>query len=102
MAGEAEEVGRLLEAIDAFEAIEDDAACAAAVSEALKEWPKHHERLREIRQRRVQAMRAQGQTWQQIGDALGGITASRAQQIGAGLRGTKRPTKADTDAPPAE
>ena len=94
MADEPEEVQRLVEAIEAFEAIEDDEACAVAVSKALAQWPDHHSQLRELRQRRVQSMKAQGKTWPEIGKALG-ITAARAQQIGAGLRGSKRPPKKD-------
>lgn len=97
MADEPEEVRRLVEAIEAFRAIEDDAACAAAVSKALNNWPDHHSQLRELRQQRVQALKAQGKTWEEIGKLLGGITAARAQQIGAGLRGSKRPKK-----PPVE
>lgn len=93
MTDEPEEVRRLVEAIEAFEAIEDDEACAAAVTKALSQWPDHHSKLRELRQRRVQALRAQGKTWPEIGKLLGGISAARAQQIGAGLRGTKRPPK---------
>ncbi|MDQ0943292.1 hypothetical protein [Streptomyces sp. V1I1] len=93
MADEPEEVKRLLEAIEAFEAIEDDATCAGAVSRLLEQWPDHHSRLREIRQKRVQALKAQGKTWAEIGVILGGVTPSRAQQIGAGLRGVKRPPK---------
>ncbi|MCZ7413051.1 hypothetical protein [Streptomyces sp. WMMC897] len=81
-----------MEAIKAFEAIEDDAACASQVSRALDDWPSYHARLRELRQRRVQALKEQGKTWKEIG-ALIGVTASRAQQIGAGLRGAKRPSK---------
>lgn len=99
MADEPEEVRRLVEAIEAFEAIEDDAACALAVSQALKNWPDHHSKLRELRQQRVQSLKAQGKTWPEIGKLLG-ITGARAQQIGAGLRGTKRPPKKseETDA----
>jgi len=93
VADEPEEVRRLLEAIEAFEAIEDDTAAAIAVSRALELWPEHHSRLREQRQKRVQALKAQGKTWREIGEALGGISAARAQQIGAGLRGAKRPKK---------
>ena len=93
MADEPEEVRRLLEAIEAFEAIEDDAACASAVTRALDQWPDQHSKLRELRQKRVQALKDQGKTWAEIGQLLGGITAARAQQIGAGLRGTKRPPK---------
>lgn len=94
---EPEEVRRLVETIEAFEAIEDDEACAVAVSKALAAWPAHHSKLRELRQRRVQALREQGKTWGEIGELLGGITAARAQQIGAGLRGTKRPAKKESD-----
>ena len=94
MADEPEEVGRLVEAIEAFEAIEDDEACAVAVSRALAQWPDHHSKLRELRQRRVQSLKAQGKTWPEIGQLLG-ITAARAQQISAGLRGSKRPPKKD-------
>jgi hypothetical protein len=88
-----EEVRRLVEAIEAFEAIEDDEACAKAVSEALAQWPDHHSKLRALRQQRVRALKEQGKTWAEIGELLGGITAARAQQIGAGLRGAKRPPK---------
>lgn len=97
MADEPEEVRRLVEAIEAFEAIEDDAACAAAVSKALNDWPDHHSQLRKLRQQRVQALKAQGKTWPEIGKLLGGISGARAQQIGAGLRGSKRPKKAEPD-----
>lgn len=93
MTNEPEEVRRLVEAIEAFEAIEDDEACAAAVTQALGQWPDHHSKLRELRQKRVQSLKAQGKTWEEIGKLLGGISAARAQQIGAGLRGSKRPPK---------
>lgn len=91
MKDQSEEVRRLMEAIAALEAIEDDAACASAVTEVLNDWPAHHSRLREIRQRRVQALKAQGKTWQEIADVLGGIHPTRAQQIAKGMRGAKRP-----------
>ncbi len=90
-----EEVKRLLEAIEALAAIEDDAACASAVTLVLNEWPGHHARLREIRQERVQALKDQGKTWAEIGTILGGVHPTRAQQIAKGLRGTKRPTKGE-------
>lgn len=90
MADELEEVQRLVEAIEAFEAIEDDEACAVAVSKALARWPDHHSRLRELRQQRVQSLKGQGRTWAEIGELLGGISAARAQQIGAGLSGASR------------
>ncbi|WP_326780411.1 hypothetical protein OG481_09705 [Streptomyces longwoodensis] len=90
MADLPEEVRRLVRAIEAFEDIEDDEACAVAVSEALAQWPDHHSKLRELRQRRVQALKASGRTWAEIGQLLGGISAARAQQIGAGLSGASR------------
>ncbi|WP_328920667.1 hypothetical protein OG911_28095 [Streptomyces sp. NBC_00208] len=97
MANEPKEVKRLMEAIDALEAMEDDAACTAAVSEALRKWPSTHARLRELRQSRVQALRNQNKTWPEIAAIIGDVTAARAQQIGAGLRGSKRPPKKTDD-----
>lgn len=93
VAEEPEEVTRLVEAIEAFEGIEDDEACAVAVSRALNAWPDQHSKLRELRQRRVRALKDGGKTWEEIGRLLGGISAARAQQIGAGMRGSKRPKK---------
>lgn len=90
-----EEVTRLVEAIKAFEAIEDDEACAVAVSKALKDWPDHQVALRELRQKRVQAMKAQGRTWEEIGKLLGGITGARAQQIATGVSGARLRKKAE-------
>jgi hypothetical protein len=84
-----EEVKRLVEAIEAFEAIEDDEACAVAVSQALKNWPDHQVALRKLRQKRVQALRAQGKPWAEIGELLGGVTGARAQQIASGVTGAK-------------
>lgn len=102
MTDQPEEVRRLLEAIDALEAIQDDAACASAVTEVLNQWPGHHSRLREIRQQRVQALKAQGKTWQEIAVILGGIHPTRAQQIATGLRGSKRPPKKAERSPDEE
>lgn len=90
-----EEVRRLVEAIKAFEAIEDDEACAVAVSKALEDWPDHQVQLRTLRQRRVQAMKEAGLTWKEIGRRLGGITAARAQQIATGVSGAQRRRAAD-------
>lgn len=92
-----EEVLRFMDAIKALEDIDDDAACAKAITDVLKDWPTNHARLREIRQERVLRMKAQGKTWQEIGDALG-IHFTRAQQISKGIRGSKRPTKAEEQA----
>ena len=93
MADEPEEVTRLVEAIKAFEAIEDDEACAVAVSQALAHWTDQQPRLRELRQQRVQALKAKGKTWEEIGRLLGGISAARAQQIAAGVSGAQRRKK---------
>ncbi|WP_372352651.1 hypothetical protein [Streptomyces sp. KL116D] len=90
MADQPEEVTRLMEAIKAFEAIADDEACAVAVSQALQDLPDHQVQLRELRKRRVLALKADGKTWAQIGQLLGGISAARAQQIGAGVSGAQR------------
>ena len=94
MAKEPEEVERLLEAIAAFENMEDDAECTAAVSLVLKNMPSHQARLRELRQKRVQALKATGMTWQQIAEIIGDITPERAQQIARGHSGASR-KKAD-------
>ncbi len=92
MSKQSEEVRGLLEAIAAFAAIEDDAECTAAVSEVLRHWPTYHAQLRELRQARVRALRdGQQKTWPQIASIIGDVTPERAQQIGKGLRGTKRP-----------
>lgn len=90
MADEPEEVTRLMEAIEAFKAIEDDEACAVAVSKALTYWTQQQPGLRTLRQQRVQALKAQGKTWEEIGKILGGISAARAQQIAAGVSGASR------------
>lgn len=85
-----EEVSKFLDAVKALEEIEDDAACAKAITDVLHEWPNNHAKLREMRQQRVLRMREQKMTWQEIGDALG-IHFTRAQQIAKGLRGSRRP-----------
>ncbi|MEV2249383.1 hypothetical protein AB0I94_02300 [Streptomyces sp. NPDC050147] len=92
-----EEVRRLLEAIERLERMQDDEACAKAVTQVLDTWPDHHARLRELRQQRVQRLREAGKTWQEIGDLLG-VHFTRAQQIAKGMRGTKRPKKSDPEA----
>lgn len=92
MADQPEEVRRFLDAVNALAGIEDDAACAKAITDVLKDWPDSHARLREIRQQRVLNLRGEGKTWQEIGDIMG-VHFTRAQQIAKGLRGTKRPVK---------
>jgi hypothetical protein len=87
---EPEEVTRLVEAIEAFKAIEDDEACAVAVSKALTLWTDQQPEMRKLRQQRVQALKAKGKTWEEIGRLLGGISAARAQQIAAGVSGAQR------------
>lgn len=107
MTTEPKEVERLLEAIAAFEAIEDDAECTRVVSKALNDWPELHKRLRALRQERVLALRAQNLTWAQIAEIVGGITPERAQQISRGLSGhvrekAKAAKKAAAEHPPTE
>lgn len=100
---QSEEVRGLVEAIAAFAAIEDDAECTAAVSEVLRNWPSYHAQLRELRQSRVRALRdGQQKTWPQIASIIGEVTPERAQQIGKGLRGTKRPKKSSDESPTDE
>lgn len=94
MSDQPEEVRRFLDAVNALEGIEDDAACAKAITDVLKNWPDSHAQLREIRQQRVLNLRAEGKTWQEIGDIMG-VHFTRAQQIAKGLRGTKRPKKTE-------
>lgn len=89
-----EEVRRLLEAIERLEQMQDDEACAKAVTRVLDDWPDHASRLRQLRQARVQRLRDAGKTWQEIGDILG-VHFTRAQQIAQGKRGSKRPKKDD-------
>ncbi|WP_245173120.1 hypothetical protein [Streptomyces aureus] len=99
MTEQSEEVKRLLEALAAFEAIEDPAARTTAVSQALKDWPTYHARLRELRQASVRELRDEQQkTWPEIASIIGEVTPERAQQIGKGLRGSKRPPKKTDDA----
>lgn len=86
-----EEVARLLEAIEAFEAIEDPAERTSAVSEALRRWPDYHTALRQIRERSVNALRDEhGKTWPEIASIIGEVTPERAQQISKGLSGARR------------
>jgi hypothetical protein len=89
-----EEVRRLLEAIERLERMQDDEACAKAVTQVLDDWPDHASRLRQLRQDRVQRLRDSGKTWQEIGDLLG-VHFTRAQQIAQGKRGSKRPKKGE-------
>lgn len=84
-----EEVVRFVEAVEALAAIEDDAKCAEAISKVLKYWGENSAKLREIRQVRVQRLKDQGMTWQEIGDLMG-VHFTRAQQIAKGLSGAKR------------
>lgn len=86
------EVTKLREAIAAFAAMDDDAACTAAVSQVLRDWPDLHAELRQLRETRVNKLRHERQmTWPEIAAVIGEVTPERAQQIGKGLRGRKRP-----------
>ncbi|WP_208635484.1 hypothetical protein [Streptomyces griseus] len=84
-----EEVRQLVEAVDALLAIEDDAECAEAISEALKQWQETGSKLREARQVRVKRLKDQGKTWQELGDLMG-VHYTRAAQIGSGVNGRTR------------
>lgn len=103
-----EEVRRLEEAIEALAAMDDDEACAKAVSLVLDKWPEHGKRLRTIRQERVKRLRARRMTWGAIGALLvrrngKGVSGARAQQIAGGLSGHSREKLKDQAAeePPA-
>lgn len=98
MTDQPKEVKALLEALTAFEAIEDPAQRTTAVSRALRDWPTYHARLRELRQASVRELRDEQQkSWPEIAGIIGEVTPERAQQIGKGLRGTKRPPKKTDD-----
>ena len=91
---------RALQEVD-LDAAEDDAALAKLLTDALKEWPDRHAQLREMRQEVVLRMRANGQTWTAIAQAMGLESHSRAQQIAAGQRGVKNRPKRKAGAEPA-
>lgn len=94
MADMPKEVERLLDAIEAFQAIEDPAARTSAVSEALRKWPELHAQLRQIREASVRTLREdQRKTWPEIAKIIGGVTPERAQQISKGVTTAQR-TKA--------
>ncbi|WP_228976676.1 hypothetical protein [Streptomyces sp. DH12] len=84
------EVTNVLEAIKALSSIEDDAACTSAVSEVLRRWPDLGSELRQLREKRVNALRAERRTWAEIAGIIGEVTPERAQQIGKGLSGAQR------------
>ncbi|GAB2331761.1 GIY-YIG nuclease family protein [Streptomyces variabilis] len=89
--GGSEAARGLVEAIEAFAAIEDPMERAAAVSEVLTRWQELPSRLREIRQTTVRELRDEhGMKWAEIAQLLGGISAARAQQIAQGLSGHAR------------
>ncbi|MFD9422234.1 MULTISPECIES: hypothetical protein [unclassified Streptomyces] len=87
-----EEVRRLVDAVEALIAIEDDAECAEAISAALKYWGDSSPKLREARQERVKKLKGKGRTWQELGDLMG-VHFTRAQQIGSGISGAARQRK---------
>lgn len=94
MSGEKEEVPpevtKVLEAIATLSAIEDDVACTSAVSEVLRRWPDLGSELRQLREKRVNALRAEQRTWPEIAAIIGDVTPERAQQISKGLSGAQR------------
>lgn len=86
-----QEVTKVLEAIAALAEIDDDAACTAAVSEVLRRWPDLGSELRQLREKRVNALRdQQKRTWPEIAAIIGDVTPERAQQISKGLSGARR------------
>ena len=95
MADVPKEVKGLLEAIEAFEAIEDPAARTSAVSEALRNGPELQAQLRQIREASVRTLREeQRKTWPEIAKIIGDVTPERAQQISKGVSTAQR-AKAD-------
>ncbi|MFJ5890350.1 hypothetical protein [Streptomyces californicus] len=80
----------MLEAIKALSSIQDDAACTSAVSDVLRRWPDLGAELRQLREDRVNALRAELLTWAEIAAIIGEVTPERAQQIGKGLSGAQR------------
>lgn len=93
-----QEVTKVLEALAALSEIDDDAACTAAVSEVLRRWPDLGSELRQLREKRVNALRdKQKRTWPEIAAIIGDVTPERAQQISKGLSGARR-KKAKKDA----
>ncbi|MGX1301397.1 hypothetical protein RKD35_002885 [Streptomyces albogriseolus] len=90
-----EEVRRLEEAIAALDAMEDDEACAEAVSLILDAWPEHGAKLAAIRRERVNRLHNQRRlSWAAIGAMLKrrdgkGVSGARAQQIATGQSGAQ-------------
>ncbi|MGW3971155.1 hypothetical protein ACWEFD_17885 [Streptomyces ardesiacus] len=86
-----EEVTKLREALAAFADMDDDVACTTAVSQVLREWPDLGSELRQLRERRVNALRnVHKKTWPEIAAIIGEVTPERAQQISKGLSGAQR------------
>lgn len=77
------EVRRVLDAIDALEAISDAGERAQALGEFLAVVPEVHSKARQMRQQAVLTLRTQGLSWQQIGDLLG-VNRQRAKRISEG------------------
>jgi DNA-directed RNA polymerase subunit F len=91
MAEASEEVTRFLEAIEAFEAIEDPEERTREVSKVLRNWKEHLSRLRKIREDSVRTLREdRRKTWPEIAEIIGEVTPERAQQISKGLSGAER------------
>lgn len=86
------------EAVDEVLRIPDRLRRAAALGELLEQWPDLHSRLREARQEIVKEMRAEDQTYRQIGEQLG-MHYTRVRQIEKAQRGDKnRPAKRGSQA----
>lgn len=95
MSGEASrEVQRVIEQL---ESIGDAGERAIAAGALLKDWPRLHRQVREVRQQAVIVLRQQGMSHADIGRLLG-ITKARAAQIAEGrLTGRRKPADAPAD-----
>lgn len=83
------EVKRVLDAVDALEAIPDAGDRAKATGELLAEVPALQSKLRQMRQQCVLTLRAQGMSWQEIGDLLD-VSRGRAKRIAEGTSWRKQ------------
>lgn len=81
-------------AIEEIESMDGDAEAAVAASRLLDSWASLPTQLRALRKTRVGKLRSTGQTWEQIGSALG-MTPQRAQQIAVGISGAQRRKRAE-------
>lgn len=79
-----EEVQRVADAIDAIDGLEDPMTRAKALTELLDEWPDHHARVREMRQRAFKSLSEGGMTYREIAAEFH-ISVARVGQIVTGV-----------------